>query len=69
MIRPEMTLSEFLRRFSAGAEVLDDYDIRFDAEYDGEATLEELCDESDVSYWEIEEDLLMLDEQGWDVAM
>ena len=71
MIRPDMKLSEFLLRFEGAHELLDDFDIHFEPDFDAEATLEELCDESNIDYWEIEEELLLLDErrQGWDEAM
>ena len=66
MIRAHMTLSEFLRRFPLGAEVLDDFEIHFEPDFDSDATLGELCEESGVSFQDLEEELLLLDEEGGD---
>lgn len=66
-----MTLGELLLRYDGAAMLLDDYDIFYDSDDDYETSLEDLCEDSGVDYWEMEEDLFMLEERprGWDIAL
>lgn len=69
MINPRMTLSEVLRRYEGAAALLDDLDVSYDSDDDADTAIEDICDDSGVDYWEIEEEFLLLDERrrsDWD---